>query len=106
MATGVYIDGLNLYYGALRGTSFKWLDLEKLTRLLLPADEIAFIRYFSARINARYGESENAARQSAYLRALQINPLIRTTLGYIRTKERLLPIAEAKRASMRKKPLT
>lgn len=99
MATGVYIDGLNLYYGALRGTSFKWLDLEKLTRLLLPTDDIAFIRYFSARINSRYGESENVARQSAYLRALQTNPLIRTTLGYIRTKERLLPIAEAKRAS-------
>ena len=32
MATGVYIDGLNLYYGALRGTPFRWLDLEKFSQ--------------------------------------------------------------------------
>jgi hypothetical protein len=27
MKTIVYVDGLNLYYAALRGTPFKWLDL-------------------------------------------------------------------------------
>jgi len=26
MKTIVYVDGLNLYYAALRGTPFKWLD--------------------------------------------------------------------------------
>ncbi len=26
----VYIDGFNLYYGSVRGTSFKWLDIEQL----------------------------------------------------------------------------
>ena len=30
MSTRVYVDGLNLYYGALKGTRFKWLDLVKL----------------------------------------------------------------------------
>ena len=34
--TRVYVDGFNLYYGALKGTSFKWLDLVRLSRLLLP----------------------------------------------------------------------
>jgi len=27
--TVIYIDGFNLYYGALRGTPYKWLDIEK-----------------------------------------------------------------------------
>jgi hypothetical protein len=28
LKTRVYIDGFNLYYGLLRGTPHKWLDLE------------------------------------------------------------------------------
>jgi hypothetical protein len=30
MQTTVYIDGYNLYYGALRGTPYKWLDVVRL----------------------------------------------------------------------------
>jgi hypothetical protein len=48
MATIVYIDGFNLYYGALRGSPSKWLDLEALSRRLLPKDDIHLIRYFTA----------------------------------------------------------
>ncbi len=36
MRTSVYIDGLNLYYGALKGTPFKWLDPIKLSTAVLP----------------------------------------------------------------------
>ena len=36
MSARVYVDGFNLYYGALRGTPFKWLNLVKLAELLLP----------------------------------------------------------------------
>ena len=96
MPTGVYIDGLNLYYGALRGTSYKWLDLEKLARRLLPHDEIAFIRYFSARVSARFGEVDSQVRQSVYLRALQSNPRIHVHLGYVKQKERKLPLSSNK----------
>jgi hypothetical protein len=27
MKTSIYIDGYNLYYGRLRNTKFKWLDV-------------------------------------------------------------------------------
>lgn len=30
MLTTIYIDGFNLYYGALKGTPYKWLDIVKL----------------------------------------------------------------------------
>ena len=32
MRTVVYVDGFNLYYGALKGTSWKWLDLVALSQ--------------------------------------------------------------------------
>jgi hypothetical protein len=30
MRTYVYIDAFNLYYGALKGTPYKWLDVKAL----------------------------------------------------------------------------
>lgn len=36
----VYIDGFNLYYGALKRTPYKWLDVSKLCQALLPTDTI------------------------------------------------------------------
>jgi len=32
--TIVYIDGFNLYYGAVRGSAFKWLNLQRFFQLL------------------------------------------------------------------------
>ena len=40
MPTYVYIDGFNLYYGAVKGTPHRWLDLEALCRQLLPNEDI------------------------------------------------------------------
>lgn len=33
--TNVYIDGFNLFYGALKGSPYKWLNLEALCQRLL-----------------------------------------------------------------------
>ena len=44
--TNVYIDGFNLYYGATKGTPYKWLDLSQLCRQLLPNDHIQEINIF------------------------------------------------------------
>jgi hypothetical protein len=54
MKTIVYVDGLNLYYGSLRGTAFKWLDLYTLFRgCVLETDaDVEQIRYYTAPIKA------------------------------------------------------
>jgi hypothetical protein len=49
----VYVDGFNLYYGCLRNTPYKWLDIAKLCRFLLPEYRVNRLRYFTARITAR-----------------------------------------------------
>ena len=48
MKTNVYIDGFNLYYGAVKGTPHKWLDLAALCTRLFPRNQINRIRYFTA----------------------------------------------------------
>jgi hypothetical protein len=41
MSTAIaYIDGFNLYYGALKGTPYKWLDIVALARRLVPNDHL------------------------------------------------------------------
>lgn len=74
MKTNVYIDGFNLYYGALRGSAFKWLDLGALSKNLLPKNTINRIRYFTARVKSSARDPHQDARQDAYLRALRTIP--------------------------------
>ncbi len=46
--TIIYIDGFNLYYGALKGTAYKWLNLERYFTMLRPHDNLHAIKYFTA----------------------------------------------------------
>ncbi len=77
MKTVVYIDGFNFYYGCIKNTAHKWLDIEAFCRAALPNDDVQTIRCFTARIRGTT-PSENAAatRQAIYLRALTTFPCI------------------------------
>lgn len=47
MRTYVYVDGFNLYYGALKNSPYKWLDIKDLfKRILRPSNEIQAIKYY------------------------------------------------------------
>ena len=91
MRTNVYIDGFNLYYRAIKGTQYRWLDLGKLSRLLLPRHEIKRIRYFTARVTNRPSDPTQAQRQQMYLRSLAIIPNLTLHDGhFIEKKKRRL----------------
>jgi uncharacterized LabA/DUF88 family protein len=80
--TIVYIDGLNLYYGAVRDTpSLKWLNIEQLCRRLRPHDDLVSVKYFSALV-----AGPTRPNQEIYLRALETLPTVKVILG--RFKER------------------
>lgn len=91
--TCVYIDGFNLYYGALRKTSFRWLDLDAFCRLLLPKNDIRKIKYFTARVTARPGKPDTAVRQQTYLRALGTLANVEVYFGHYLSHARRLPLA-------------
>ena len=82
MRFNVYVDGFNLYYGALRGQPYRWLDLRRFaSRLLGAGDELHRVRYFTARVHALPGDPDAPARQAAYLRALGTLPDVSVHLG-------------------------
>ena len=93
LRTHVYIDGFNLYYGAVRGTAYKWLDVSELCRLLLPRHDILKIRYFTAKIRSRPHDPDAPTRQQIYLRALNTIPHLTVHLGQFLTHAVWMPDA-------------
>jgi hypothetical protein len=79
--TIVYIDGFNLYYGAVKGTPWKWLDLAALFSQIRPADDIQSIKYFTAMVSG-----PTKPNQETYLKALATTPLVETILGNFKKK--------------------
>lgn len=75
--TIVYVDGYNLYYGRLRGSTFKWLDLVKLSQGILDQrdqnETLQKVRFFTAPALATFATHGAASveAQSAYHRALK-----------------------------------
>ncbi len=81
----VYVDGFNLYYGSLKRTPYKWLDLGRLCSAMLPTDRVIAINYYTARISARPGNPTAPNDQQIYLRALRTIPNLSITYGHFLT---------------------
>lgn len=95
MKTSVYVDGFNLYYGAVKNTPYKWLDLNKLCRLLLPNHQIQKIKYFTALVKPRPNDLLIPIRQQTYLRALKTLPNIEIIFGHFLTQEISMPLVNS-----------
>jgi uncharacterized LabA/DUF88 family protein len=74
--TAIYIDGYNLYYGRIRGTAFKWLDVVSLFESIVkqqdPASKVQSVNFFTAPALANFathGQKSTIAQQD-YHRAL------------------------------------
>lgn len=91
--TSVYVDGFNLYYGCLKGTPHKWLDIGKLCRLVLKNNDVNRIRYSTARVQPRAGDPRQQVRQQTYIRALETIPDLSTHYGHFLTHEVRMPLA-------------
>ena len=87
MITNVYVDGFNLYYGCLRSSPYKWLDLGAVCAKLLPGNQVHRIRYFTARIQARPNDPDGPNRQEAYLGALGSIPGLTIHYGHFLASE-------------------
>lgn len=77
MRTIIYVDGYNLFYGCLKHTPYKWLDLytlfsKHILKVQSPQSAIQKIKYFTAPIKAKlatHGQEAQKA-QDTYHRAL------------------------------------
>jgi uncharacterized LabA/DUF88 family protein len=94
MKTYVYIDGFNLFYGLLKGSPYKWLNLEALFDAVLPKNQVVKIRYFTAMVEARENDPDLPVRQTTYLRALATLPRVESQLGTFLSAPVRAPILE------------
>lgn len=94
LKTNVYVDGFNLYYGCLRNSPHKWLDLAKFCQVLLPKNHIHRIRYFTAPLTPRPNDPSQGQRQQTYLRALRTIPNVSITMGHFLTKKQWMMKAD------------
>lgn len=87
--TSVYVDGFNLYFGALKGTPYKWLNIRALCEHLLePHNEINSIKYFTAFVSGTPTNPDKPLHQQVYIRALRhVCPETQVIKGLFRTYE-------------------
>ena len=83
MKVNVYIDGFNLFYGMLKGTPYKWLDLEKFADgMVAPGVIVVAIKYFTAPIKAYPPNPDKLLRQHFYLEAFSSLSRVRIVEGF------------------------
>ena len=74
--TTVYIDGYNLYYGRLRHSGHKWLDVvqlfERLVKIQDPSSDVLTVKFFTAPAKEAFASQGKASvvAQQTYHRAL------------------------------------
>ncbi len=86
------MDGFNLYYGAIKGTSYRWLNLVELSRLLLPPGHtVEKVKYFTARVSGA-DDPDAPKRQHAYLLALGTLPQVEIHFGRFLSKTVWRPV--------------
>lgn len=86
MKTFLYIDGFNLYYSALKGTSLRWLNPVALVARAFPRNQIAHTKFFTAKVSPMPGDPDQPTRQQFYWRALGTLPNMEIILGEFRTR--------------------
>ena len=96
MRTYIYVDGFNLYYGALKGSPWKWLDLVALfQRILQPKNQIVAVKYFTAKVSATHNDLSKPQRQDTYLRALlHYRPEVEVYYGHFLSHKGRAPLAQ------------
>lgn len=77
LKTIVYVDGYNLYYGLLRKSPYKWLDLHKLFQenILNSSADVFEVRYYTAPVLGKMSDDPASQQyQRTYLQALRKMP--------------------------------
>lgn len=89
----VYIDGFNLYFGALKNKpDVKWLDLRKFASQLFPNAQIEHVYYFTAEIHREFETDQAPTRQSTYLKVLA-NSGVQVVKGHFDAREKYLRLS-------------
>jgi uncharacterized LabA/DUF88 family protein len=85
----IYIDGFNMYYGAIRGCrERKWLNIQGFFEELRKDDDVITINLFTALVGPENGFSATRNRQKRYLKALESLSKVKVTYGYFQLRDK------------------
>lgn len=90
--TNVYVDGLNLYYGKLKYSPNKWLNVRCLCETIFPGNNICSIKYFTARVRGTPRDPDQPIRQAVYFRALRTISDLTLIYGHFLTNPKTMPL--------------
>lgn len=97
LTINVYIDGFNLYYGCLKDTPYRWLDLAAFSRAIVPNKyTINEIKFFTALVKATPQNPDARVHQDFYLRALATLSSTSIHYGFFLKKKIRMPLAKPK----------
>jgi uncharacterized LabA/DUF88 family protein len=94
MRTWLYVDGFNLYYGAVRATPLRWLNPVVLAQQAFPANQIIRTKYFTAALPPSPSDMMQAARQQVYWRALRALGDMEIIEGQFQVRQVWAPVAK------------
>lgn len=94
LATNVYVDGFNLYYGGVQGTPYKWLNIRAMLEdVLAPKNLVQHVHYCTAMVHDTPDDVSKASRQQTFIRALETLPEFTVTYGSFMTHPKRFPLA-------------
>ena len=98
---GVYIDGNNLFYVALKKDErrqYRWLNPERLVREVCgnyfktTSNKIECIKFYTARVSNRSGNMDAPRNQQVYFNALESIKNLKIVLGSFQLHPKWLPL--------------
>ncbi|MEN6301450.1 MAG: NYN domain-containing protein [Armatimonadia bacterium] len=95
MRCWAYIDGFNLYHGACKRLSCKWVNLLDLCQSLRPNDTVERVKYFTAMVEQRAGAPDQRRNQRTYWRALKTLGCVERIEGYFTRWEKYMPLCSS-----------
>jgi uncharacterized LabA/DUF88 family protein len=101
----IYVDGFNLFYGILKGSKYKWLNLEELCKFYFPKYNIVKIKYFTALVKERNDDKESPINQQVYIRALHTLSNFEKILGSFQENIVRRPLVSKNKKGIRQKIL-
>lgn len=83
----VYIDGFNFYFGVLQNKpQWKWLNLQTFAETLRTREDLNAVKYFTALVDPKKGQSDRRERQRLYFAALQTLSKVQIIKGVFQPK--------------------
>lgn len=99
MRTSVNVDGFNFYYGAVKGTAYKWLDIRRYCELAFTRNTIYEVHYCTAIVSDAPWDPQQSLRERTFIRAFEATG-VEIHYGSFLKSTLMMPLANPRNAAL------